>query len=113
MSTKMTRNEEILTILGEECAEVIVELSKVKRFGLLENNNRLFKEMADLQCMIDLTRGALINGTEFNFDMAILQKYDKLRRFSNIFEEPVEEPAPTYNEHQRNSIEWFGSPNGA
>ena len=113
MSISMSKNEEILTILGEECAEVIVEISKVKRFGLAENHNRLFKELADLQCMIDLTRGALINGTDFNFDMAVLQKHDKLRRFSRIFEEPVSNFEYPMTEHQRNSVEWFGSPNGA
>ena len=30
----MNRNEEIMTILQEECAEVIQAVSKVKRFGL-------------------------------------------------------------------------------
>ena len=29
----MNRNEEIMTILQEECAEVIQAVSKVKRFG--------------------------------------------------------------------------------
>ena len=50
----MTRNEEILTILQEECAEVIQAVSKVKRFGLEGNVEDLKKELCDLQCMINL-----------------------------------------------------------
>lgn len=46
---------ELLTILQEECAEVIQEASKVKRFGqTIDNLNRLTKEIGDLMCMIEL-----------------------------------------------------------
>ena len=50
----MNRNEEIMTILQEECAEVIQAVSKVKRFGLEGNVEDLKKELCDLQCMINL-----------------------------------------------------------
>ena len=44
---------ELLTILQEECAEVIQEASKIKRFGQTsENTDRLAKEVGDLVCMI-------------------------------------------------------------
>lgn len=114
MFQKMTKNEEILTILGEECAEVIVEISKCKRFGLAENKERLLKELADLQCMIDLTKKYVYaDYPEDSFNMKILQKYDKLRLFSDIFKEPLKTEEFPMSEHQKNSIEWFGSPNGA
>lgn len=83
----MNRNEEIMTILQEECAEVIVEVSKVKRFGLEGNIDKLKKELCDLQCMINLLE-------EFNvvtyrmgerFDL-INEKREKLKKFSKIFE---------------------------
>ena len=83
----MNRNEEIMTILQEECAEVIVEVSKVKRFGLEGNIDKLMKELCDLQCMINLLE-------EFNvvtyrmgerFDL-INEKREKLKKFSKIFE---------------------------
>jgi len=46
---------ELLTILQEECAEVIVEVSKIKRFGQDQQNiDRLAKEVGDLVCMIEL-----------------------------------------------------------
>ena len=34
----MNRSEEIMTILQEECAEVIQAVSKVKRFGMSDNH---------------------------------------------------------------------------
>lgn len=83
----MNRNEEIMTILQEECAEVIVEVSKIKRFGLEGNIVKLKKELCDLQCMINLLE-------EFNvityrmgerFDL-INEKREKLKKFSKIFE---------------------------
>ena len=83
----MNCNEEIMTILQEECAEVIVEVSKVKRFGLEGNIDKLMKELCDLQCMINLLE-------EFNvvtyrmgerFDL-INEKREKLKKFSKIFE---------------------------
>ena len=83
----MNRNEEIMTILQEECAEVIVEASKIKRFGLEGNIEKLKKELCDLQCMINLLE-------EFNvvtyqmgerFDL-INEKREKLKKFSKIFE---------------------------
>lgn len=52
----MTRNEHLLTILAEECAEVAQRVSKALRFGIndvqagqeLPNRERLRAEFADL-----------------------------------------------------------------
>lgn len=84
----MNRSEEIMTVLGEECAEVIVELSKVKRFGMTEENvTRLKKEMSDLQCMLNLMEEFTVvtyRPTEKISQMA--QKREKLKKFSKIFD---------------------------
>ena len=50
----MNRNEEIMTILQEECEEVIQAVSKVRRFGMSENHAALVVELCDLQAMLDL-----------------------------------------------------------
>ena len=49
----MNREEEILTILQEECAEVIQAISKIKRFGLEKKNiKQLEKELGDFLCLL-------------------------------------------------------------
>ena len=82
----MNRHEEILTILQEECAEVIQAVSKIKRFGTPENYTNLAKEMGDLQCMLNLmyeyevvscTLGDILNN--------ISAKCQKLKIYSGIF----------------------------
>lgn len=86
----MTRREELLTILMEECAEVIVEASKIKRFGesaVYENQtalDRLEKELGDLYCMVDLLHGEdMISYTKL--DEYANAKHEKLRKWSNLF----------------------------
>lgn len=83
----MNRNEEIMTILAEECAEVIVEISKVKRFGMEGNIMKLKKELCDLQCMINLMEefDVITYQTGERFDM-IQEKREKLGKFSRIFD---------------------------
>lgn len=82
----MNYDEEIMTILGEECAEVIVELSKVKRFGMTGNIEKLKKELCDLQCMINLMEefDVISYGEGERYDM-IQEKREKLKKFSMIF----------------------------
>lgn len=81
----MTRDEEVLTILQEECAEVIQAVSKIRRFGSGGNMLELKKEIADLQCMIDL---AIELGTVMYVpgEMAgyLEHKRAKLAQFSSI-----------------------------
>lgn len=83
---------EILSILQEECAEVIQAVSKVNRFGFSglnpkdNRNNRqhLEEEIGDLICMIELlVENNLIN--QANIDSAAVNKRTKLRKWSTIF----------------------------
>ena len=55
----MTYIEELMTVLAEECAEVIQETCKIRRFGLDGTNlQSLAKELGDLQCMIEMCHDA-------------------------------------------------------
>jgi NTP pyrophosphatase (non-canonical NTP hydrolase) len=83
----MNRNEEIMTILQEECAEVIQAVSKVRRFGMPENHGNLVVELCDLQAMINLMyEYEVVNcSLEQRIDN-IYQKREKLKKFSKIFE---------------------------
>ena len=110
----MNRNEEILTILQEECAEVIQAVSKVRRFGLSDNIGELKKELCDLICMIELMREFNVIPMSYEEQLEnIFQKREKLKKFSRIFEESKELRYEDLNQHQKNSVDWFGSPNGA
>ena len=83
----MNRNEEIMTILQEECAEVIQAVSKVKRFGLEGNVEDLKKELCDLQCMINLmTEFDVVQYGLYQRYQQIHAKREKLKEFSKIFE---------------------------
>jgi NTP pyrophosphatase (non-canonical NTP hydrolase) len=74
-----------MTILQEEAAEVIVEISKCLRFGISEDNlNRLNKELGDLQLMIDLLVDEKIGITYSKIFDAKIQKIEKLKIYSNI-----------------------------
>lgn len=110
----MTRNEEIMTILQEECAEVIQAVSKVRRFGMSENHSELVKELCDLQAMIEIMyEFQVVNCTIDQKFENIFQKRQKLKKFSRIFDEPKELRYEDLSQHTKNSIDWFGSPNGA
>lgn len=91
----MTNSEkEILSIAQEECAEVIQSISKIFRFGFdakhpektQDNRQHLEEEIGDLLCMINLMlefgiiRENAVQKAEF-------AKYEKLKQWSNIFEE--------------------------
>ena len=86
----MDSRDEILTILAEECAEVIQEVMKVKRFGDQEYNGetamqRLVKELGDIECMINLMQEFdMINFEEL--ETQAVSKRLKLEKWSNIFE---------------------------
>jgi len=87
----MNRNHELFTVLMEECAEVIVEASKCIRFGEDSEYNgetaqqRLEKELGDLQCLIDLLHEAdLISHTKL--DEQAVKKYEKLKQWSNLID---------------------------
>lgn len=77
---------ELLTILQEECAEVIQIISKIKRFGMEEDTmERFSKEMGDLQCMMELAQEwDLVSYTDL--DKFADLKREKLKKWSNLFE---------------------------
>jgi hypothetical protein len=85
--------EEALGILQEECAEVIVEVSKIRRFGLdtvhhktgQNHKDMLSLEVGDVLAMVDilLEQGIL---TQAELDIAKQSKKDKLRKWSKIYE---------------------------
>jgi NTP pyrophosphatase (non-canonical NTP hydrolase) len=85
-------NKEVLLITQEECAEVIQAISKVFRFGVSDSHNgktnqaHLEEELGDLLCMIEILtdRGFVDNGSILTAKAA---KYNKLRKWSNIFGE--------------------------
>ena len=84
--------KEILTILQEECAEVIVEVSKCFRFGpdqMMEgvdvtNMQRLQKELGDLQAMIELLIDNKVGITTQGLKEAKKAKFEKLKIWSNL-----------------------------
>lgn len=86
------QTKEILTILQEECAEVIVEVSKCFRFGpdqMIEgtdvtNIQRLEKELGDLQAMIQLLVKQKVGVSHDGINQAKLKKFEKLKVYSNI-----------------------------
>ena len=75
---------ELLTVLQEECAEVIQEASKIKRFGHLPYNlTRFEKEIGDLWCMIELCHEYdLISYTAIEEYSQL--KREKLKKYSDI-----------------------------
>lgn len=78
--------EEILTILQEECAEVIQAVSKVRRFGEARNLEQLEQEVADVLCMINLAyRYGVMVKDEERIKNRITVKEEKLKKFSSIF----------------------------
>ena len=84
--------KEILTILQEECVEVIVEVSKCFRFGpdqMMEGMNvtnmeRLQKEIGDLQAMIELLIDNKVGVTTQGLKEAKKAKFQKLKQWSNL-----------------------------
>lgn len=84
----MNRNEELLVILMEECAEVQQEASKLIRFGseTWADVLNFEKEIGDLMCMVALCQEAgLID------EHAVLEaaeaKREKLKKWSNLIDE--------------------------
>ena len=88
-----TKIQETLDILQEECAEVIVEVSKCRRFGLesihyktnLKHATMLENEIGDVLAMVDilLDQGVI---SQDNLDVAKQNKKLKLKKWSNIYE---------------------------
>lgn len=78
-----TREEEILTILAEECAEVIQEIMKCKRKNSYQSDD-LEKEIGDLVCMLRLAQEYKITNKS-RTNLRAYEKTQKLKEWSNIF----------------------------
>lgn len=86
------KQNEILVITQEECAEVIQEISKIFRFGIdnqhktgIQHREKLEQEIGDLLAMIDLMFEHQLISTE-NVQIAIQHKKDKLKQWSKIYD---------------------------
>jgi hypothetical protein len=88
--------QETLDILQEECAEVIVEISKCRRFGFDSTHYRteilhrdmLTNEIGDVLAMVDiLIDQGLVD--EQTLNKAKENKKEKLKTWSNIFKEDL------------------------
>lgn len=84
--------QEALDLLQEECAEVIVEASKIRRFGLdtkhykidLTHAQMLETEVGDVLALVDILVEQGILDTA-RLDVAKENKKLKLRQWSNLY----------------------------
>ena len=82
----MDKIDEILTIAQEECGELVQVVSKVRRFGLEENRDKLTQEAGDVLAMIQLMIDFDIENREA-IEVAKINKVEKLKVWSNIFKD--------------------------
>jgi NTP pyrophosphatase (non-canonical NTP hydrolase) len=89
----MNKQNEILDILQEECAEVIVAISKIRRFGIDNDykeggtqREHLVQELGDVTLLIDLLKSHQVF-TESELHKAQLRKAEKLTKWSTIYED--------------------------
>lgn len=92
MSSMIDKQNEIMAITQEECAEVIQAISKVMRFGLqtchngVSNKDHLEEEMGDLLCMFQLLEEfEMVDWSRVSIYAS--KKREKLMKWSNIFSE--------------------------
>ena len=86
--------QEALDILQEECGEVIVEVSKCRRFGLdslhyktgIKHATMLETEVGDVLALVDILidQGIL---DPLTLDIAKQAKKEKLKQWSKIYEQ--------------------------
>ena len=81
--------DEALTIIQEECGEVIQEVCKVKRFGLDSSHlgklqrDKLKKELGDLYAMFYILQKMNFI-TEGELNTYTYEKLEKLKKYSNL-----------------------------
>lgn len=94
MQASPDRYEEALGILQEECGEVIVEVSKCRRFGLdslhyktgIKHSKMLEIEVGDVLALVDvLIEQGILDADEL--ETAKRAKKEKLKQWSNIYEQ--------------------------
>ena len=84
---------EALGILQEECAEVIVEVSKCRRFGIdslhyksgIKHSKMLENEIGDVLALVDILLDQNVIDKD-RLNVAIQLKKDKLKQWSKIYE---------------------------
>lgn len=90
----MSKIPELLDLLQEECAEVIQNVSKVRRFGLDNQylngegtqQDALVKEIADMLLLVDLLEAhGLFDGYDLN-DLKIAKSL-KLAKWTKVYEQ--------------------------
>jgi NTP pyrophosphatase (non-canonical NTP hydrolase) len=87
-----SKTKEVMDILQEECAEVIVAVSKISRFGIdnykpgkpKTNREHLEEEIGDVLAMIDIMLEKNVISLE-HLEVAKAAKIEKLKQWSNIF----------------------------
>lgn len=86
--------KEVMDILQEECAEVIQAVSKISRFGIdnykpgkpKTNREHLEEELGDMLAMIDIMMELRVISLD-NLEIAKKAKIEKLKKWSNIYEQ--------------------------
>lgn len=86
--------DEVMSILQEECAEVIQAVSKINRFGIdnykpgkpKTNREHLEEELGDMMAMIDILKEMGVVSTKAT-ELAKQAKIEKLKKWSNIYEQ--------------------------
>ena len=78
------QKHEALTIMMEECSEVIKACSKIIRFGQVTNAANLAKELGQVLAMLAVLKHAGIITDEAELFAAAHEKFDSLKEFSNI-----------------------------
>jgi NTP pyrophosphatase (non-canonical NTP hydrolase) len=84
---------EILDILQEECAEVIVAISKIRRFGIDNSykeggtqREHLVQELGDVTLLVELLKAHGVF-TDAELYAAQVKKSQKLVKWSKIYED--------------------------
>jgi NTP pyrophosphatase (non-canonical NTP hydrolase) len=88
------KEKEVMDILQEECAEVIQAVSKISRFGAdnfkpgkpKTNREHLEEELGDMLAMIDIMLELRVISLD-NLEIAKKAKVEKLKKWSNIYEQ--------------------------
>lgn len=90
-----TKVNEILDILQEECAEVIVAISKIRRFGIDNTykeggtqREHLVQELGDVTLLIELLKAHGVY-TDRELHEAQVRKSQKLTKWSTIYENNI------------------------
>jgi NTP pyrophosphatase (non-canonical NTP hydrolase) len=86
--------KEVMDITQEECAEVIQAISKISRFGIdnlkpskpKTNREHLEEELGDMLAMVDIMLEKGVVSLD-NLNIAKAAKIEKLKKWSNIYEQ--------------------------